>query len=200
MIDYDIKNITNLPLKAQLLVSSIFFFVILYFGYLWDFSALNRQIASGKQQEQDLKIQVEALIDDLADLNDEISQLPKLKEMLQTWQAKLVKPSELPDLLNEILKVGTNNQLQFDLFNPGAEVKEDLYYQVPIKTIVTGDYNQIASFLSQVANMPWIVVIDNFVINKGQNKLYEKKIAEQPGYANRLTAEITLEVYHLAEK
>jgi type IV pilus assembly protein PilO len=200
MKNIDLKDIASLPLKIQLIVSGIVFVLIFYLGYLWDSSSLTKELVASQQEEQDLKIQIDTLLKVLALMNSDVAQLPTLENALKDWQKKLVKPSELPDVLNEILKIGTANQLQFDIFNPSPEIKEDAYVKVPIKTVVIGDYPHIATFISQVANMPWIIVINNLVITKGTNKLFEKKAAEQPGYENRLTAELTLDVYSLTEK
>lgn len=200
MQNYDLKDITNLPVKIQLIFIGILCGVIFYFGYMWDISSLQKQLTAKKTQEQDLKIQLQALINSQASINNDIAELPILQIKRTEWQSRLVKPSELSDLLNDILKIGTANQLVFDLFNPGEVVKENLYQKIPIKTVVIGDYNHIGEFISQVINMKTIVVIDNFTVQKESSKLYDKKLAEQPGYANRLSAEITLEVYQIAEK
>jgi type IV pilus assembly protein PilO len=203
MDNYDVKDLFNLPIKIQLTVVAVFCLIIFWLAYQWDISSMKQQLASLQPQEADLKTQLQALTLSVAEVNNDIAQLPKLQDLLKQWQGQLVKPSNLPDLLNDILKKGTANQLEFQLFNPGSETKDDKYpdySKVPISTVVIGDYHQVATFMSQVANMPEIVVIGNFQLARGQNKLYDKKEAAQAGYANRLTGEITLEVYHLAEK
>jgi Tfp pilus assembly protein PilO len=203
MQDYDIKDIFNLPLRIQLSVVAIFCLIIFYLGYQWDISSLKRELLSVQTQEIDLKTQLQALIDNLTSVNDDIAQLPALQTILKNLQSRLVTTQNLPDTLNEILKVGTSNQLQFQLFTPGAEIKDDAYpayRRIPITTVVIGEYDQIANFLSQIASMPTLVVIANFELVKGQSKLYDKKEAQEPGYADRLTAAIGLELYRLIDK
>jgi type IV pilus assembly protein PilO len=202
MQDYDIKDIFNLPLRVQMSVVALFCLIIFYLGYQWDISSLKKELASSQRQESDLKLQLQGLIDNLNAVNNDIAQLPLLQDLLKKWQTGLVTTESLPDTLNEILRLGTNNQLQFQIFSPSSEIKDDAYptyRRIPINSVVIGQYDQIATFLSQVASMPTLVVISNFEILQGQNKLYDKKEALEPGYADRLTAAISLEVYSLAE-
>jgi type IV pilus assembly protein PilO len=182
--------------------TALFCLIIFYLGYQWDISSLKKELASSQRQESDLKLQLQGLIDNLNAVNNDIAQLPLLQDLLKKWQTGLVTTESLPDTLNEILRLGTNNQLQFQIFSPSSEIKDDAYptyRRIPINSVVIGQYDQIATFLSQVASMPTLVVISNFEILQGQNKLYDKKEALEPGYADRLTAAISLEVYSLAE-
>jgi Tfp pilus assembly protein PilO len=203
MQDIDIKDIFNLPLRGQMAVIGIFCFLIFYLGYQWDISSLKKELISVKTQQADLKTQLQALMDNLGNVNSDIAQLPKLEELLKQWQSQLIKVENLPDALNEILKIGTTDQLEFQLFTPGSEIKDDtypLYRRIPITTVVIGEFSQLANFISQVANMNTLIVITNLEIAKGQNKLFDKKEAEEPGYADRLTGAMSLDVYHLATK
>lgn len=186
MSKYDLKNIDQWPLMMRYIVIGICCAGLIYLGYFFDVSRLTKRLDVAKQQEQDLKQQFELLFTQQSALETDISELPVLQNALNAWQKKLIKKSDLPELLNEILKIGTANGLQFNLFNPGDEVKEDMYIKMPIKVVVTGGYNQIASFISQTANLPWIVVIGNFKLSKAVG-------------SDNVTAELVLEVYYLGK-
>ena len=203
MQNVDIKDIMNMPLRMQMAVISVFCVLIFYLGYQWDISSLKKELRSVQAQQADLKTQLAALMDNIGSVNSDIAQLPRLEQMLKVWQTQLVNVDNMPDTLSEILKLGTTNQLEFQLFTPGSDIKDDtypLYRRAPITTVVIGEFSQFATFISQVANMHTLVVIANIEIAKGQNKLYDKKEAEEPGYANRLTGAMSLEIYHLATK
>jgi type IV pilus assembly protein PilO len=203
MQDYDIKDIFNLPIKIQMTMVGVFCLLIFYLGYQFDFSSEKRVLLSGQTQEKDLKMQLGALEDNISDLNKELAQLPQLQVLLKQWNAQLVKADALPDMLNDILKLGTTNQLQFQLFNPSAEIKEEaypIYEKVPINAVAIGEYHQTANFISQVANLPTLVAVENFVMSKGQAKLFNKKESMEPGYADRLTTLVVFEIYYLANK
>lgn len=195
MANFDLNDI---PISMQFFITALICGVVFYFAYMIDFSSLHHVIASSQRQEADLKVGMEAALDTEAAINADLSQLPQLQKTLKTWQNTLVKSAELPDLLNEILKLGTANNLQFDIFSPGEKTKDGDYIKVPIKAVITGNYDQVASFLSQVANMSWLVGINNFVIEE-KNLTTSRK----PGAAEldgQLIAEVTLEVYSLPDQ
>ena len=134
-------------------------------------------------------------------MREVVLQFPEVLKLLNEWQGQLITGSNLPDLLNQILKIGAANHLQFSLFVPGAKKQEDDYFMVPIKVLVRGNYNQVANFISQVANLPQIVVISDFMMLKLANAAgVDEKETEDAGAANYLTTALTLEVYYLANK
>lgn len=201
MIKIDLKkNIAELPLSFQLLVAGLVCIVVFYCGYSWDIASLKKQIAKEQQQEQDLKGMFQFLFDSQVTMENDIAQLPKLQEMIKTWEAKFIKPDHLSDLLNEILKLGAASDLQFDLFSPGQEIKEGSYFKVPIKAEVRGNYKQIANFISEIANMQSTVVVGDFILSRVTIDTNAKKGPLQPTPQDLLKADIMLEIYYLGEK
>lgn len=199
MASYNFKNIYEWPPLIRILIAGLFFLVVFYMGYYFDISGLTRQASAIQQQEDGLKEQIEIIYNKRAVLEGEIAQLPLLRNKLTDWQKKLIRPSELPELLNQIFRLGTANQLQFDFFNPGAETKKGVYTSLPIKVVVLGNYHQIANFISQVANMPTIIEVTNLSIARSeqQNSASQGDAAKT---GENLTAQLLLEVYHLDGK
>jgi type IV pilus assembly protein PilO len=198
-MNLDFNNIGDIPVSIKIIIVAFISAIIFYFAYFLDFASLQRIIKTNEQHETDLKTQLAGLIGAEAIIDTELSHLPQLQKILAEWQGQLIKPSELPALLNEILKIGTANTLQFDLFNPGEKLKEDQYMKVPIRVIVRGSYDQIANFISQVANMKWLVGIESFNIEKKAMTDTEKKAVDQSS-PSHIVSEINLEVYYLADK
>jgi type IV pilus assembly protein PilO len=198
-MNLDLNNIGDMSVSLKALVIAVICSFIFYFGYMSDFATLLRIIKGNKQQELDQKTQLTGLVTSQAIEQNNLAHLPQLQKTLTDWQGQLIKPNELSDLLNEILKIGTANNLQFDLFNPGEKIKEQDYIQVPIKVVVKGNYDQIANFISQLANMKWLVGIDSFIIGKPNER--EKKGANQnPTDVGRIASELNLEVYYVPDK
>jgi type IV pilus assembly protein PilO len=198
-MNLDFNNIGDIPVSIKIIIVAFISAIIFYFAYFLDFASLQLIIKTNEQHETDLKTQLAGLIGAEAIIDTELSHLPQLQKILAEWQGQLIKPSELPALLNEILKIGTANTLQFDLFNPGEKLKEDQYMKVPIRVIVRGSYDQIANFISQVANMKWLVGIESFNIEKKAMTDTEKKAVDQSS-PSHIVSEINLEVYYLADK
>jgi|GEM_PF-159307 len=198
----DFKNIYEWPFYGRGIVFLVVCLGVFYLGYLIDFSSFSGQIYSRVQQERDLKSQVKAILDTEEDMKELVSQYPEVVKLLNAWQGQLIDGDNLPDLLNKILKIGASNQLQFSQFAPGVKKQRNDYLMVPIKVVARGNYNQIANFISQVANMPQLIAIGDFVIQKQVVTDSEKTASEQAqsSATASTTAGITLEVYYLANK
>lgn len=194
---YDINTFFEWPISAKAVVIAVVCLIVFFMGYLWDIAPLKGQLVSKKQEEQDLKSQFEMVFAKQISIQNQVSQFPKLKDKLSEWQKKFVQPTGLPGLLNEILKIGESNQLQFDLFSPGQPVKEGDYFKVPIKVVIAGNYHLIASFLSQIANLPTMVVIGDFNITRVDA---QPKPEDDHAVADLLKVELILNIYYLAEK
>lgn len=193
---YDIQTFFEWPISAKGVVIAVVCAIVFFVGYLWDIVPLKTQLANKQQEELDLKAQFESTFSRQEVIKSEVAQFPKLKEKLAEWNKKFIPAKELSVLLNEILKIGAANQLQFDLFSPGIAVVEGNYLKVPIKVIVTGNYHLLASFLSQIANLPSMVVIQDFAIT---NETTAAKSTETPVTTDLLKAAFTLDIYYFQE-
>jgi type IV pilus assembly protein PilO len=185
------------PLPSKLALLGVVFAVAFYIGYWWDLSSINANVRTLSQQEEDLKTQLESLVAMQKNLQQELTTLPSLQTSLKVWQQRIVKHNQIPELLNTILKTGASNHLYFTLFNPEEEVIVKPYRKLPIKMIVVGSYHQIGDFFSQMANLPWLVEISNFILtNENRDDVLGTKLAQQANAENLLTAEVHLQIYH----
>jgi Tfp pilus assembly protein PilO len=198
-MDLNFNSFDDIPIPLRVAFIGVICALLFYFAYMFDFSYTLRVINANKNQENDLKTNLQVVINQRNDLQANISDYQQLFATLVEWQGQLIKPEQLPDLLNEMLKIGTADSLQFDLFNPGEKIKEDLYYKVPIKIVAEGSYNQIADFISQIANLKWLIAVDDFIIVAKRRLNPEAKAnpGEEIGN-NNLVSEINVEAYYRA--
>lgn len=196
-MNLELSKIYEWPRSSQSIVYVIVFAIVFYFGYRWDIASIQDALQASQQQETDLKQQYEASVSKAAAIKNDLDQSAALMDLISKWKSKLVVHSNLPELLNEILKTGANNNLYFSLFSPGDEVKTDNYTRVPIKVVAIGSYQQLSQFISQVVNMPWIVVVGDFVISRG-TKTEGADAKSDSSNSDVLTAEMTLDVYYLS--
>ncbi|MFZ2315053.1 MAG: type 4a pilus biogenesis protein PilO [Gammaproteobacteria bacterium] len=204
-MNINLKKIYLQPLRVRIIFFLLIFIFVFYLGYRWHLASLVKVLSNAKQQEVELKQQYEMVIAKESILKQELADFPMLQRTLTQWKEKLITYSELPELINDILKLGANNHLNFSHFNPEEEKRADyqaaIYYKTPIKMIAVGSYHQLADFVSQVANLPNVVVIGDFSIsNENTNDMLGEKLAAQANAENLLTADITFEVYYLREK
>jgi type IV pilus assembly protein PilO len=199
-MDLDFNSFDDIPLPIKAAFVAIICALVFYFAYMIDYSNTLRITRANQSKEADLKTSLQSLYDTNTALRNKISDFQELTKTLVQWQSQLIKPSELSDLLNEILKIGSGNNLQFDLFNPGDKIKEDMYLKVPIKIVVEGSYNQIADFISQIANMKWLIAVNDFIIAKKKILVNGKESSETTNTSGGLISEITVEVYYRDSK
>ena len=68
-------------------------------------------------------------------------------------------------LLTDINQAGLGRGLQFELFKPGAEKMEGAFAELPITIKVTGNYDDIGKFSSDIAMLPRIVTLNDISIS-----------------------------------
>lgn len=222
-----LQNFEDWPLALKAAAFAAIFIITFYLGYRFTLSDQKATLAKEMKVEKDYKDQIEFVIRKNRNLNKDVARLPSLKTMLVDWEKQLVPYNELPQLLNEILKLGGNNNLYFSTFTPGESEKiqvggeeedkkaqpntqaqasqkpakkeiEITYYKVPIKVVVAGTYHNIAHFMSEAANLPKVVSIGDFTISRNtDSSLLGEQLAKQANQQKLLTAEIEFDVYHL---
>ena len=95
---------------------------------------------------------------------------------------QLPDKTQVADLLVEITQAGLGHGLEFDLFEPKSEKPAEFYAELPISIKVTGQYHQIAEFVSDVAAFPRIVTMHDLQMKKSGEKLVMTGIAKTYRY------------------
>lgn len=96
----------------------------------------------------------------------------QLKEMERSFGAmlkQLPSKSEVANLLNDISQTRIAASLEEELFQPQSELAKEFYAEIPNKIVVTGSYHQMGTFVSGVAALPRIVVIDEVNIQSAKS-------------------------------
>lgn len=68
---------------------------------------------------------------------------------------------EIPTLLRNVTKLGTESDLEFRLFSPQKERPKGFYNEIPVSIIVSGSYHNVALFFDRVGKMERIMNILN---------------------------------------
>ena len=92
-------------------------------------------------------------------------QLTETQESFGALLKQLPNKSEMDALLTDINQAGLGRGLQFDLFRPGAETVNGSFAVQPIAIKVTGNYDDIGKFSSDIAMLPRIVTLNDISIN-----------------------------------
>jgi len=76
--------------------------------------------------------------------------------------------TEIPSLLVDISQTGLASGLEEELFQPGGETRREVFAEKPITIRLKGGYHELAEFVSGVAALPRIVVLNDVSINSGK--------------------------------
>jgi len=195
-VKYDINKIYELPLIGQafvLLLASLFFIGI---GYQLSIANIQWQTSVSIGQQDALLKEYEATIDQQVEIKRHDIPLPELKKLLSDTQFKLITETELTGVLDDILKLGATNAIQFQSVDPKDKIKKDKFMIVPISIIMTGTYDHIARFMSQVANMPMVIKLGDFVMTNEMTDSTTPNTTFSPFTVDTpLKMQLTLEVY-----
>lgn len=120
-----------------------------------------------KATELEAQIQkARVAIRDMAKLEREYS------EMHRRWvlARELLPPDkEVAALLRKVTVAGTRAGVEFVMFQPLGQVAQAHYTENPVQVAVVGNYHQIATFLSNVANLSRIVNVADLKIRSYNN-------------------------------
>ncbi len=117
-----LNNIHEWPLMTRLLLLGLVFSAAFYAGYRFDLSSQSQALSRAEQQEGDLRQQIEFVIRKSKIIESEVIKLPKLRIELSKWGKQFTPADQVPQVLNQILKIGADNHLFFSLFAPGQVV------------------------------------------------------------------------------
>jgi type IV pilus assembly protein PilO len=91
-------------------------------------------------------------------------QLNETQESFGALLKQLPSKSEMDALLTDINQAGLGRGLQFELFRPGPETMNGAFAEQPITIKVTGNYDDIGKFSSDIAMLPRIVTLNDIAI------------------------------------
>jgi len=130
-------------------------------AYLAVFSSVQDEIEQARLQEEQLR---QTFVDKKRQASNLVAlenQLKQIEVSFGTLLKQLPTKSEMDSLLTEINQAGIGRGLQFELFRPAGEVKTDQMAELPIQIRLTGTYNELAAFVTDVSQLSRIVTISD---------------------------------------
>lgn len=193
-----LDNIDIWPVPARVLVIGLVCFMIVALGYWFDTRQQLRRLTEAVAKENNLKSTFETKAGQAANLETYKAQVVAVQKVFQTVVEQLPGRAEIPNLIEDISKVGTTSGLQFELIRPEPEVDKDFYAELPIDIIVTGNYQQLAEFVSGIAALQRIVTLTDFDVSRPEQKPDASgKLVATP--ANELQMKVTAKTYRYKE-
>lgn len=100
-----------------------------------------------------------------------------------TLERQLPNAAQMDALLSDINAAGIGRGLAFKLFKPQNVMVKSLYAELPIEIKVTGTYNAMAQFMTDIAHLSRIVTLSDLHIQESA----PSPVATKPGASPGLT-------------
>jgi type IV pilus assembly protein PilO len=152
------------PLGVKLATYSVICLAALVAGFVFDTSDQLDELEKAEQQEVTLKDAFLAKKQQAINLDIIKKQLSDIQESFGALLKQLPNKSEMDALLTDINQAGLGRGLQFELFQPGKESVNGVFAEQPIAIRVTGNYDDVGRFASDIAQLPRIVTLNNISI------------------------------------
>ncbi|MBU0501312.1 MAG: type 4a pilus biogenesis protein PilO [Gammaproteobacteria bacterium] len=162
--ELDVSQIGVWPLPAKLLLILIICLLLMVGGYYFDLETQLNDLTKAEEEERTLRVSLEDKQAKAANLDKYRKQLEDMKQSFGAMLRQLPNKTEVADLLVDVSQTGLAAGLEFNLFQPGAEVPLEFYAELPIKIAVEGGYHEFGEFISGLAALPRIVTIHNIKI------------------------------------
>jgi type IV pilus assembly protein PilO len=165
----ELKNINpktpgSWPLPIKFAAFGLILLGVVAIGAVFDWQDEWDQLTTIRETESRLK-------DEFKDKKKQAINLDLIKkQLIETQQAfgallkQLPTKSEMAALLTDINQAGLGRGLLFDLFRPGNEAVTGEFTEQPITIKVTGSYDDLGRFSSDIATMPRIVTLNDITI------------------------------------
>lgn len=157
--ELDLSNIGDWPLAVKLILVLIVCALVAVGGYFAFITDQEEQLVRVENTEKDLRAEFESKQERAANLENYKKQLALMEESFGAMRRQLPDSTEVADLLVDVSQTGLAAGLEFELFQPQAEVRREFYAELPIKLRVKGGYHEFGEFISGLAALPRIVTI-----------------------------------------
>lgn len=171
------------PWSAKTLAFVVIFAGALAFGVMLDTKDQWNGLQVAKAEEEALKVTFLDKKKQAINLDLIKKQLLETQESLGALLKQLPNKSEMDALLTDINQAGLGRGLQFELFRPGAEsVIDGSFVEQPISIKVSGNYDDLGRFASDISMLPRIVTLNEIGINPSQGGLAMEAVAKTYRY------------------
>lgn len=166
----DLKNINpknpgGWPWLVKLIAFVAIFVAVIIAGFVFDWQDQWERLNTIKQEEVKLKETFLAKKKEAINLDIIKKQLTETQQSFGALLKQLPNKSEMDALLTDINQAGLGRGLQFELFRPGAEKVTGVFAELPITLKISGNYDDLGKFASDISQLPRIVTLNDIVIN-----------------------------------
>lgn len=184
----DLKNINpklpgSWPLPIKIGSFVLMLLAVVAVGAFFDWQDEWNRLSTISEQEVQLKETYVTKKKEAVNLDLIKKQLIETQQSFGALLKQLPTKSEMAALLTDINQAGLGRGLLFDLFKPGPEKTTKEFAEQPISIKVTGTYDDLGRFASDIAMMPRIVTLTEVnIVPTAQGNLAMDAIAKTYRY------------------
>ncbi len=150
-----------------LLCAGVLVAIVVALWFVWLTSSAD-ELEAAQKKEQTLREDYRKKLTQAINLDALRKQREQVQQYVTQLEKQLPSKAEMDALLSDINQAGLGRSLTFELFRPGQVSVKEYYAELPISVKVTGRYNDIGAFASDIAHLSRIVTLNNLEIAQGK--------------------------------
>ncbi len=180
----DLKNLQNLdpsnpgswPIFVKAGACAALFIALLIANYVFITEGQRVKLDQEKKQEEELRHVYATKQHKAVNLDAYRQQMQEMQQSFGAMLRQLPGETEVAELLVDISQTGLASGLEFEMFKPAQEVKQEFYAELPIDIRVTGIFHEFGNFVSGVAALPRIATLHDFTISEADDETLTMEI------------------------
>jgi len=182
-VNLDISEAGEWPAAVKQALAAIVGILLLVGAYYGFMTTKYESLEKLRQTEAKLKVEFMEKEAQASLLEQYQEQLAEMEKSLGDLVRQLPDQAEVASLLVDVSQTGLASGLEFELFQPQAEVPQDFYTELPIRLRVVGGFHEMGVFAGGLAALPRIVT------------LHDIKITAANGNTSQLTMDALAKTY-----
>jgi type IV pilus assembly protein PilO len=175
----NIRDVGNWPTLPKIALLGFVFLAIVALGAYFDWKDQYEALQASQAQEEKLKEEYVTKKAKAVNYDLYVAQLKDVEQSFGALVKQLPNRSEIDALLTDVNQAGLGRGLVFELFRPAvAEKMADFYAELPISIRIAGNYHDMGAFVSDVAQLPRIVTLNDLVISNDKGQLSMEGVAK----------------------
>jgi type IV pilus assembly protein PilO len=173
----------------------IFFVVLLAVpvaSFFYVFKPRNEQISQARAEIAVKQARLDTLAAVAAKVEDIGLEIEKGRESIRIIEAKLPSEQDVEGILEQVWQLAKRNKLNVKSVKSEKPVPAALYMELPLKTVLEGEFDGFYQFLLELENLDRITRIHQLRLERSDGRGGPGKEALPPG---AMRAEFTLSIY-----
>jgi len=192
--ELDFDNVGDWPAQARYFAMVVVILAVLFLGYIFLVGRQLSDISLISQNAEKSKQDWARILPRIDQLDHDKKTIVRANQLFSGLLKQVPRKINKIDFFDRVSAAGVESGVKFKLLKPLGEVKDDLLFAMPIQITATGNYHQLATFMSRLANFNQFITMRKFTIRPVKSESEESKSGKN--YDGVLRLKMLLSVYH----